>query len=255
MKYKGYLIDLDGTMYRGKEPIPEAPDFIHRLREAKIPFLFVTNNSTKTPEDVAANLQDNFGIEAHVEEIFTSSLATAAYLKSLHHGEKVYTIGEKGLKEALSVAGFKEDEINPDYVVVGLDQKVTYEELKTATLAIRNGARYVVTNRDTNLPTEIGLVPGAGSLAALLTTATRVEPTFVGKPETLIMEQALERIKLSADEVLMVGDNYETDILAGIRSHIDTLLVFTGFTSREDLEKVEVQPTYQIDSLKEWTVE
>lgn len=255
MKYKGYLIDLDGTMYRGKEPIAEAPRFIEQLREAKIPFLFLTNNSTKTPADVAANLRDNFGIEAADEEIITTSLATADYLSSLNKGKTVYAIGEKGLHEALAAKGFTGEEQNPDYVVIGLDQHVTYEKFKIATLAIHNGAEYIATNRDTNLPSEIGMLPGAGSLAAVLTTATRVQPTFIGKPESIIMEQALKKLGLTADEVLMVGDNYETDIIAGIRSDIDTLLVFTGFTSREEAEKLEIQPTYKIDTLADWVIE
>ncbi|MBM6615777.1 TIGR01457 family HAD-type hydrolase [Desemzia sp. RIT804] len=254
MKYKGYLIDLDGTMYKGKTPIPEAPIFIQQLRNKNIPFLFLTNNSTKTPEVAAKNLQENFGIQALPEEVYTSSLATADYLKSLNNGNKVFVIGEEGLKQALRNKGFVEETEEPDYVVLGLDQMATYEKFKIATLAIRNGAQFIATNKDTNLPTESGLVPGAGSLAALLMTATRIEPTFVGKPETIIMEEALKLLDLPAQEVLMVGDNYETDILAGINSDIDTLLVLTGFTKLEDLADVLVQPTYIIDSLKEWDV-
>lgn len=254
MNYKGYLIDLDGTMYKGKEPIPEAPLFIQQLRDKKIPFLFLTNNSTKTPESAAKNLQENFGIKAFPNEVYTSSLATADYLKSLGKGNKVFVIGEEGLKQALRNKGFVEDLNDPDYVVLGLDETATYEKFKIATLAIRKGAQYIVTNKDTNLPTEKGLVPGAGSLAALLTTATRVEPTFVGKPETIIMEEALKLLDLPAQDVLMVGDNYETDILAGINSDIDSLLVLTGFTNREDLADVSVQPTYTLNSLREWDI-
>lgn len=254
MNYKGYLIDLDGTMYKGKAPIPEAPLFIQQLRDKEIPFLFLTNNSTKTPELAAKNLQENFGIQAFPQEVYTSSLATADYLKSLDNGNKVFVIGEEGLKQALRDKGFVEESDNPDYVVLGLDEMATYEKFKIATLAIRNGAQYIVTNKDTNLPTEKGLVPGAGSLAALLTTATRIEPTFVGKPETIIMEEALKLLNLPAQDVLMVGDNYETDILAGINSDVDTLLVLTGFTKPEDLTDVLVQPTYTINSLGEWKV-
>nr|WP_236005960.1 TIGR01457 family HAD-type hydrolase [Desemzia sp. RIT 804] len=241
-------------MYKGKTPIPEAPIFIQQLRNKNIPFLFLTNNSTKTPEVAAKNLQENFGIQALPEEVYTSSLATADYLKSLNNGNKVFVIGEEGLKQALRNKGFVEETEEPDYVVLGLDQMATYEKFKIATLAIRNGAQFIATNKDTNLPTESGLVPGAGSLAALLMTATRIEPTFVGKPETIIMEEALKLLDLPAQEVLMVGDNYETDILAGINSDIDTLLVLTGFTKLEDLADVLVQPTYIIDSLKEWDV-
>lgn len=241
-------------MYSGKNPIKEAPMFVQRLRDKEIPFLFLTNNSTKTPENAAANLRDNFGIEAHANEVYTSSLATADYIHSLDSGHKVFVIGEEGLKQALAAKGFVEDSTAPDFVVVGLDQQATYEKLKLATLAINNGAQYIVTNKDTNLPTEIGLVPGAGALAASITTATRVEPTFIGKPETIIMDEALQLLNLPAQEVLMVGDNYETDITAGINSSVDTLLVFTGFTKPEDLAVVPVQPTHTVNTLDEWSI-
>lgn len=253
-KYKGYLIDLDGTMYRGAEKIPAAPRFIKRLREAAVPFMFLTNNSTATPKDVAARLTDSFEIEAYEEEIYTSSLATADYLTTLDV-KSVYVIGEKGLREALKQAGFQEEEENPDAVVVGLDQKVTYKDFEAATLAIHNGAHFICTNKDTNLPTERGLVPGAGSLAALLETSTRQKPLFVGKPESIIMDAALNRIGMEKNEVLMVGDNYETDILAGIENGVDTLLVFTGFTSEADLKLMERQPTHTVQTLDDWIIE
>lgn len=255
MKYRGYLIDLDGTMYKGKAPIPEAPDFVQRLRDKKIPFLFLTNNSTNTPEAAAANLRNNFGVEAQAEEIYTSSLATADYIASLNSGNKVLVVGEEGLKQALAAKGFVADTENPDFVVVGLDRQATYEKVKQATLAIHKGAQYIVTNKDTNMPTDEGLVPGAGSMAAAITTATRIEPTFIGKPETIIMEEALKLLDLAAEDVLMVGDNYETDITAGINSEVDTLLVFTGFTKPEDLADVPVQPTHIVNTLDEWSIQ
>lgn len=252
MKYKGYLIDLDGTMYRGKEPIPAASRFIKRLQENKIPYLFVTNNSSKTQKEVADNLIQNFGVQTSEKEVYTSSLATADYLTSLGGGKKVYIIGETGIRDALRNAGFNEDEENPDYVVVGIDRQVTYQDFETATLAIHKGARFIATNKDTNLPSDKGMVPGAGSLVALLIAATRVQPTFIGKPEAIIMEEAIKTIGLTKEEVIMVGDNYETDILAGINNDVDTLLVLTGFTSLKDLELVEEQPTYLLNSLDEW---
>ncbi|WP_225743513.1 TIGR01457 family HAD-type hydrolase [Marinilactibacillus sp. Marseille-P9653] len=252
-EYKGYLIDLDGTMYKGDEPIAEAPAFIERLRSAGKQFLFVTNNSTSSPEDVAIKLKNQFDIEAHENEIYTSSLATADYLKTLG-GNSVYVVGEKGLQQALEQAGFVVDEDQPDHVVVGLDRLLTYEKCEKATLAIQKGANFVATNKDTNLPTERGMVPGAGSLVALIEKATRVTPTFVGKPESIIMDEALKRIGLAKSEVLMVGDNYETDILAGINNAIDTLLVYTGFTKEVDLANVKKQPTYTIQTLDEWDI-
>lgn len=254
MDYKGYLIDLDGTMYLGSKPIPAASRFIKRLQDKQISFLFVTNNTTKTQKEVADNLRNHFSIDVPEETIYTGSLATATYMKELNQGNKVFAIGETGLKHALSDAGFIEDKFNPDFVAVALDRKATYEDFETATLAIHKGARFIATNKDTNLPSEKGMVPGAGSLAALVIAATRVQPTFIGKPEAIIMNEALKTIGLKKEEVVMVGDNYETDILAGIHNGIDTLLVYTGFTKRDDLTAEMEQPTHQISSLDEWIV-
>lgn len=242
-------------MYLGKEPIPAAQRFIRRLQKTGKPFLFVTNNSSQTPEEVAYNLQNNFQVDVTADEVYTSSLATADYLKALDDGNKVFIIGENGLRTALSDAGFVEEERSPDFVVVGLDRKVTYHDFEVATLAIHKGARFIATNKDTNMPNEKGMVPGAGSLASLLVTTTRVVPTFIGKPEAIIMEGALKKICLTKKEVLMIGDNYETDILAGIENDIDTLLVFSGFTQPKDLEKVKRLPTFQLDSLDGWLLE
>ena len=254
MDYKGYLIDLDGTMYNGIEPILAAPRFIQRLQENQIPFLFVTNNTTKTQKDVTDNLRKNFGIAVTEKHIYTGSLATAKYMKSLNKGNKVFAIGETGLKDALSNSGFVEDKENPDFVVVALDRNVTYADFETATLAIQKGAQFIATNKDTNMPSEKGMVPGAGSLAALIIAATRVEPTFIGKPESIIMDEAIEVIGLQKEEVIMVGDNYETDILAGIHNGIDTLLVYSGFTKPEDLTSEMEKPTHQVHSLDEWVI-
>lgn len=251
--YKGYLIDLDGTMYKGKESIKEAPGFIRRLKDSQVPYLFLTNNSTSTPEEVAIRLKAQFNIPAKPEEVYTSSLAAADYVKSLK-GNRVYVVGEKGLKHALTEAGCDLVEDDIDHVVVGLDTQLTYEKCVTASLAIQNGASFIATNKDTNLPNERGLVPGAGSIVALIEKSTRVKPVFVGKPESFIMESALDRLNLAKKDVLMVGDNYETDILAGINNGVDTLLVLTGFTQKEDLTIVANQPTHVVATLDEWSV-
>lgn len=250
-EYKGYLVDLDGTMYKGKQRIEEAAPFINRLKDKDIPYIFVTNNSTSSPEEVAKKLINDFDVPAKASEVYTSSLATADYLKTLE-GNRVLVVGEKGLVEALTHAGFELTNDNPDHVVVGLDRDLSYEKMVQATLAIQKGASFIATNKDTNLPTERGLVPGAGSLVALLETATKTPPTFVGKPEAIMMEGAVQRINLAKEDVLMVGDNYETDILAGINNGIDTLLVLTGFTSRKDLEAVKEQPNYIVETLDDW---
>lgn len=254
-KYQAYLIDLDGTMYRGKEKIPAAKRLIDRLQAAEIPFLFVTNNSTQTPDKVVQNLADNFDIHVTTANIFTSALATADYLADLDPTKRtVYPIGEIGLKQALSGRDFVVDEEQPDYVVVGLDYDVTYHKFELATLAIKRGAQFIGTNADTNLPNERGLVPGAGSLIALVERATQQTATYIGKPETIIMEKALAQLGLPKSEVAMVGDNYLTDIQAGLNFGMDTILVYTGVATKDFVAQQDRQPTYQINSLDEWEV-
>ncbi|CAK8054902.1 TIGR01457 family HAD-type hydrolase [Eupransor demetentiae] len=255
VKNDAYLIDLDGTIYHGTNPIPAAKRFIERLQAANIPYLFVTNNSTKTPEDVAENLTQNHHIPTTPDQVYTSALATADYVKKLAGGKakKVYLIGEEGLKIALEDAGLKlVDNQDADYVVMGLDRQFDYHKLTIGTLAIQAGAKFIATNADTNLPSEKGMMPGAGSLVAAMQTATGQTPIIIAKPSLPIMEGALDRLGHPAHPV-MVGDNYNTDILAGINAKIDTLLVYTGVSSRDDIAKVAAKPTYEINNFDEWS--
>lgn len=252
MSYKGYLIDLDGTIYLGKEPIPAGKRFVESLQAKGLPFLFVTNNTTRSPEVVADRLATEFDIHVGPETIYTASLATIDFMKDDAKGKKVFVIGEAGLIDLILAAGFEWEETNPDYVVVGLDNDVTYEKFVLATLAIQKGATFIGTNPDKNIPTERGLLPGAGALIAMVETATQTPPIFIGKPEAIIMDKAVNRIGLNKDEVIMVGDNYETDICSGIRNGIDSLLVLSGFTPKAAVPMLPVAPTYVLDSLDEW---
>ena len=252
MTYKGYLIDLDGTIYKGKDRIPAGEAFVHELQRRNIPYLFVTNNTTRTPETVQAMLAEQFNVETSIETIYTATLATVDYLNDKNLGKKVYVIGDVGLKQAIAEAGYVEDTDNPDYVVVGLDWEVDYEKLSIATLAIQKGAHFVGTNPDFNIPTERGLMPGAGSIITLIEVATRVKPVYIGKPNAIIMEKAVEHLGLPRQEVIMVGDNYLTDIRAGIDNDIPTLLVTTGFTKPEEVPDLPIQPDYVLSSLAEW---
>ncbi|MTH53866.1 TIGR01457 family HAD-type hydrolase [Bacillus mangrovi] len=249
--YKGYLIDLDGTMYKGTEKIEEAGEFVRLLNEKGIPYLFVTNNSSATPEKVAEKL-NGFGIQAKPSQVFTTSQATANYMHELKPGGSAYVIGEEGIQAALKEKGFAEGGEDADFAVIGIDRSITYEKLAAACLAVRNGATFISTNGDIAIPTERGLLPGNGSLTSVIAVSTQTEPVFIGKPEPIIMEQALDVLGLPKEEVLMVGDNYATDIMAGIRTGMDTLIVHTGVTQKEHLHSVEVQPTYAVHSLDEW---
>ncbi|MCK1194531.1 TIGR01457 family HAD-type hydrolase [Streptococcus uberis] len=254
MTYKGYLIDLDGTIYKGRERIPAGERFIQRLQEQEIPYLLVTNNTTRTPQMVQDMLAQQFNIQTPLETIYTATMATVDYMKDMDRGQTVYVIGETGLKSAISEAGYIEDKENPAYVVVGLDSQVTYDMLATATLAIAKGALFIGTNPDLNIPTERGLMPGAGSLVALLEAATRVKPVFIGKPNAIIMNKALDIIQVKRSEAIMVGDNYLTDIMAGIQNDIASLLVTTGFTKAEEVPNLPIQPDYVVASLDEWDI-
>ncbi|HHJ7886839.1 TPA: TIGR01457 family HAD-type hydrolase, partial [Streptococcus pyogenes] len=211
MPYKGYLIDLDGTIYQGKNRIPAGERFIKRLQERGIPYLLVTNNTTRTPEMVQSMLANQFHIETSIETIYTATMATVDYMNDMNRGKTAYVIGETGLKSAIAAAGYVEELENPAYVVVGLDSQVTYEMLAIATLAIQKGALFIGTNPDLNIPTERGLMPGAGALNALLEAATRVKPVFIGKPNAIIMNKSLEVLGIQRSEAVMVGDNYLTD--------------------------------------------
>lgn len=253
MTYQGYLIDLDGTIYEGKKRIPAGERFIHQLQERQIPYLFVTNNTTRRPETVQAMLAENFNIETPLDTIYTASLATVDHMNDLGREKTAYVIGEDGLKSAIFEAGYVEDTENPAYVVVGLDTQLTYEKLTIATLAIQKGATFIGTNPDLNIPTERGHLPGAGSLIALLQAATRVQPTFIGKPEAIIMDKALEILGTERSQTVMVGDNYLTDIRAGIDNGFPTLLVLTGFTKPEEVANLPLAPTHVLTSLDEWS--
>ncbi|KZN99514.1 TIGR01457 family HAD-type hydrolase [Pseudobacillus badius] len=252
--YTGYLIDLDGTMYRGTEEIKEARSFINRLQQKNIPYLFVTNNSSRTPEQVAEKLR-GFDIAAGAEQVFTTSMATANYIWEKHQQAAVYMIGEEGLHRALDERSLTlVEHERADVVVCGIDRQINYEKLATACLAVRSGADFISTNGDVAIPTERGLLPGNGALTSVIAVSTGVKPVFIGKPESIIMEQALKVLGTAKEATLMVGDNYQTDILAGIRSGLDTLLVHTGVTQKEHLVHVEQQPVHIRNNLDEWEV-
>jgi 4-nitrophenyl phosphatase len=252
-KYKAYLIDLDGTMYRGKEKITEAVDFVKKLKEKDVPYLFVTNNSSQTPEEVADRLK-SFGVPAEPDNVLTTSLATAAYIHEKKPGSSVYFLGENGLKQALRDKQLTVNEEDPDYVIVGMDRALSYEKLSIACLAVRNGAEFLSTNPDIALPTERGFLPGNGSITSVVSVSTERDPVFIGKPEPIIIDLALQKLGLDKEEALMIGDNYHTDILAGLNAEVDTLLVYTGVTTREEMKDQNKKPTYEINSLSEWDI-
>lgn len=252
-QYDGYLIDLDGTMYRGTEEIDGASQFVKRLAAENIPYLFVTNNSSQTPEQVAEKLL-SMEIPATENHVITSSLATANLIYKENPAAKVYMIGEDGLKMALKNRGIELVEEDPDYVVIGIDRNINYEKLAKACLFVRAGAKFISTNGDIAIPTERGLLPGNGSLTSVVHVSTGVAPIFVGKPEKIIMEHALNVLGTTLEKTVMVGDNYDTDIMAGINAGMDTIIVHTGVTSKEKLKDMSIQPTFSVDTLNDWKI-
>ncbi len=231
----GLLIDLDGTVYKGKRRIPGADEFVRRMkRERRAACLFVTNNSSRTPESVAEQLT-RLGIEAESNDVYTSSQAACQYIVERNRGRKVYVVGETGLKQAILQSGLELDEDRPDYVVQGIDRDFTYAKLERATAYLRGGADYILTNPDLLLPWDDGFVPGAGAIAAAIRAAGRKEPVVIGKPSPIIMTYAMERIGLPPQNVWVIGDNLATDIAAGKAVGCKTALVLTGVATRDNV--------------------
>lgn len=254
-EYKGYLIDLDGTIYAGKKRIPTAEKFIQELVAMNFPFLVLTNNATSSPQQVAERLNKYYDIPVQPHHIYTSVLAMIDYLKLNHLNQTIHVVGEEPLKEMIADSGFTLDQTrHADVVVQGLDRFATYTTLNEAALAIRNQAVFLTTNEDHSIPTEDGLSPGSGAITAFLSFTTKVKPTIVGKPHPQIFNGAIQHIGFDRDELLMIGDNYTTDILGGIQAGLDTLHVQTGVTSLEELERYEKQPTYTIKDLSYWSL-
>lgn len=251
MDYKGYLIDLDGTMYRGETAIQGAKEFIDSLRSEEAPHLFVTNNSTATAGDVSTKL-NRLGIQASSDQIVTSAIACANYIAKQKKDASVYVVGEKGLHEAVKKAGCRMSDERADYVIVGLDRKISYEKIATASLLIQEGAVFISTNKDPAIPDERGLLPGNGAITTAIEVASGKKPFYIGKPEPIIMQTALSQLNLLPHEVIMIGDNYLTDITAGIHSGIDTLMVLTGYSDSDDVDETIGKPTYMTNDLLEW---
>lgn len=252
-QYKGYLIDLDGTMYFGKQRIPTAEKFVLSLLEREEPFLFVTNNATRSPEMIAENLRQEYDLPIGVEHVHTSTMTLIDYMRDNHVGESVFVVGEEPLHRQVAAAGFTITQTPDAQVVVqGLNRQTNYQELAQAATAIRQGAAFLVTNTDQTLPTEHGLMPSSGALTAFLEVGSGKVPIVMGKPFKPVVEAALARLNLEAKDVLMIGDKYETDIQVGINAGMDTLMVLTGVTQLEDLRLVADKPTYVLNDLSEW---
>lgn len=246
------MIDLDGVVYTGSEVVPGAAGFFRRVRELGIPFLLITNNSSRTAEQFAERLA-GMGIEVRPAEVLTSAQATAEFLASTAPpGSRAYVIGEVGLRSALEARGFRlVDGPQADYVVVGLDRGFNYEKLTIAIRAVLGGARFVGPNPDTTLPMEDGLCPGAGAFQAAIRAATGVEPLIIGKPEPTMLSIGLRMLGCAPQEAAIVGDRLDTDILGGQRAGVGTILVLTGVATAEEAAASAIKPDYVLRDLAE----
>jgi 4-nitrophenyl phosphatase len=239
---RSIIVDMDGVLYRGTEIIPGTREFLAFLRERGIRFSLATNNATRTPEQFVDKLA-GMGVSVGSGEILTSALATASYLAEIAPaGARVFVVGQDGLRAALRDRGFALVVEDADYVVAGMDFTICYEELAQASLQIRAGARFIGTNPDKTFPSERGILPGAGSLLAFLEAASGAQPTIIGKPETAMMEQAMALMDARPEDTAVLGDRLETDILAGQRAGLLTVLVLSGVTDRDMLSASESQP-------------
>jgi NagD protein len=247
----GFLIDMDGVIYRGNELIPGAAEFVRKLREKSVPFLFLTNNSQRTRRDMVAKLQ-RLGIDVEERHIFTSAMATARFLAQQNPRGTAYVIGEGGLLQALHQNGYAIVDYEPDYVVVGEGRAFTLEMLDHATKLVLGGAKLIATNLDPNCPTQNGtLRPGCGAIVAMLETATERKAFSVGKPSPIMLRAARKELGLRTEETTMIGDMMTTDVLGGVQAGYHTVLVLSGGTKREDLSRYSYKPDLVVDSIAE----
>ena len=243
-----YILDLDGVVYRGRTVIPGACESIDRLRSSGSRVVFLTNNATRTREAIARRLVD-MGISCSAGDVISSAYAASVYISGQYGSSTIYPVGEQGLVEELERAGHTINEQDADYVVAGLDREFTYEKLTRALELLMNGAGFIATNNDAMLPTEHGFLPGAGSMVAAIQAASGVVPEVIGKPNKPIMDVLLREYGLRSEECVMVGDRLETDILAGIRCRMRTVLVLTGASGIEDIESSGILPDTVLDSI------
>ena len=245
---RSWLMDMDGVLVREQQAVPGADRFITRLRELGIPFLLLTNNSIYTRRDLAARLRIS-GIDVPEEAIWTSALATARFLESQRPGGSAFVIGEAGLTTALHDAGYTMTDLAPDYVILGETRTYSFERITRAIRLIDAGARFIATNPDTTGPTPEGPLPATGSVAALISRATGHEPYFIGKPNPLMMRSALNAIDAHSETSAMIGDRMDTDVVSGLEAGMETILVLTGVTTREQAERFPFRASRIVESV------
>ena len=245
---KGFICDMDGVIYHGDSLLDHAREFIEWLKAEKKEFLFLTNNSVKSREELAQKL-NRLGVEVDRIHFYTTALATASFLAHQHPGGSSYVIGDPGLINALYQAGLSMNDVDPDYVVVGETRSYSFEKIQQAVRLVSNGAKLIGTNPDLTCPTDKGPIPGCGALVAPIELATGRKAYFLGKPNPLMIRHAMRCLNCDREDILFIGDQMETDIIAGIHAEVDTALVLSGATRKEDLVQYAYRPTFVINGV------
>ncbi len=251
---RSWLMDMDGVLVAEEHAIPGAEQFIARLRERGMPFLVLTNNSIYTQRDLAARLRTS-GLDIPEEAIWTSALATARFLENQRPNGSAFVIGEAGLTTALHAIGYTLTDRAPDYVVLGETRTYSFERITRAIRLIDAGSRFIATNPDATGPTLEGPLPATGSVAALISRATGVDPYFIGKPNPLMMRSALNAIDAHSETSAMVGDRMDTDVVSGLEAGMETILVLSGLTTLEEAERHPFRAGRIVDSIADLLAE
>jgi NagD protein len=248
LKKNGFIIDMDGVIYHGNKLLPGVKKFIQWLRDNQKKFVFLTNSSERTPKELKEKLS-RLGIEVGTEVFYTSALATAMFLANQKPKGSAFIIGEAGLINALYNVGYTMNNVDPDYVVMGESKTYSYEKIELAVNLVIRGAKLIGANPDLTGPIENGIAPATKALIAPIELATGRNAYFVGKPNPLMMRNALKKIKCTREESIIIGDRMDTDIIAGIESEIDTCLVLSGITTMEMMETFAYQPHIVLDGV------
>ena len=242
-KKLGFICDMDGVVYHGDKILPGVAEFVNWMIDNEKRFVFLTNSPEKTPHELSMKLA-RMGLEVDADHFYTSALATAAFLSNQKPGCTAYVIGEAALTKALYDQGIYMNDVNPDYVVVGETRSYSFEKIEKAIELVNKGAKLIGTNPDICGPTEKGIMPATGALIAPIELSTGKKAYFVGKPNPLMLRQGLRKINCHSSEIVFIGDRMDTDIIAGIESNVDTVLVLSGMHQMEDVDKFPYRPKY-----------
>ena len=253
-KNKSYLLEMDGVLVRGNKAIAGAQQLIEKFLENETRFAILTNNPMHTPRDLQRRLK-NVGLDVPHDRLFTSAVATAQFLHTQMPGGSAFVIGESGLTVAMHEVGYVLTDKDPDYMVLGETTNYNFEQISKAVRLVAAGARFIATNPDASGPTEHGIEPACGAMAALIEKATGIAPYFVGKPNPLMMRAALRFLGAHSEETVMIGDRMDTDVVAGMESGLETILVLTGVTAESDIGKFPYRPTKVRNSVADIEVE